>query len=200
MTSYLTIGRVQVAGGRVVEERIIQTEAGVVRYRPIDGLPGYWVGDDGTVWSTHARGYRGGIRNDVWLPLAFFYTAGSRYRRIRLNYRPSNRYVHRLVLEAFVGPCPVGMQCRHLDGDPHNNRINNLCWGTPDENHVDKVRHGTSPVGERNPLARLTAGEVLDIRRQASAGVTHRRIAAQYGVHRSTVGQIARRTNWRHLS
>ena len=39
-------------------------------------------------------------------------------------------YIHRLVLETFVGPCPPKMQCRHLDGNPLNNKLNNLKWGT----------------------------------------------------------------------
>lgn len=51
--------------------------------------------------------------------------------------------VHTLVLLAFVGPRPEGMECRHLDGDPTNNRPTNLAWGTHTENNRDRVRHGT---------------------------------------------------------
>ena len=46
--------------------------------------------------------------------------------------------VHRLVMLAFVGPCPEGMQVRHLDGDPANNRLPNLAFGTPVENARDR--------------------------------------------------------------
>ena len=53
------------------------------------------------------------------------------------------RLVHRLVLEAFVGPRPEGMVARHLNGDPGDNRLENLAWGTQSENNYDKVRHGT---------------------------------------------------------
>lgn len=52
-------------------------------------------------------------------------------------------YVHRLVLAAFVGPCPEGMEVRHLDGNPANNRLENLKYGTVSENRFDSVRHGT---------------------------------------------------------
>lgn len=52
-------------------------------------------------------------------------------------------YVHRLVLEAFVGPCPEGMQCRHLNGVADDNRLENLRWGTPSEDNYDRIRHGT---------------------------------------------------------
>lgn len=53
------------------------------------------------------------------------------------------RTAHALVLEAFVGPCPPGMESRHLNGDPLDNRLGNLMWGTKAENESDKVRHGT---------------------------------------------------------
>jgi hypothetical protein len=51
--------------------------------------------------------------------------------------------VHRLVLEAFVGPCPDGMECCHNDGDATNNRVENLRWDTRSENFLDRGRHGT---------------------------------------------------------
>lgn len=53
-------------------------------------------------------------------------------------------YVHRLVLEAFVGPKPEGAVTRHLNGDPTDNRLANLAYGTPAENGADMRRHGTS--------------------------------------------------------
>jgi hypothetical protein len=52
--------------------------------------------------------------------------------------------VHRLVLITFVGPCPEGQECRHLDGEAANNRRENLAWGTHAENMADQVRHGTN--------------------------------------------------------
>lgn len=51
--------------------------------------------------------------------------------------------IHRLVLLAFVGECPPGMQVLHGDGNPANNIISNLRYGSPSENNLDAVRHGT---------------------------------------------------------
>lgn len=52
--------------------------------------------------------------------------------------------VHRLVLLAFQGPAPEGAtEVRHVDGDPANNHLANLRWGTSAENKADQVRHGT---------------------------------------------------------
>jgi len=53
-----------------------------------------------------------------------------------------SRYVHHLVLEAFVGPRPPELMCRHLNGDPADNRVENLSWGTSAENQLDTIRHG----------------------------------------------------------
>lgn len=55
-----------------------------------------------------------------------------------------SRYVHRLVMEAFVGPCPDGMEVRHGDGDPDNNHLTNLAYGTHADNARDMLRHGNN--------------------------------------------------------
>ena len=53
-------------------------------------------------------------------------------------------YVHRLVLGAFVGPCPPGMEsCHFPDRDPANNRLDNLRWGTHQDNMLDRDKHGS---------------------------------------------------------
>lgn len=60
-----------------------------------------------------------------------------------------NALVHRLVLIAFVGPPPLGMHALHSDGNPANNRLSNLRWGTPSENSFDAVRHGVHPQARK---------------------------------------------------
>lgn len=77
------------------------------------------------------------------------------YRQVRIldKYNvPMLCWIHRLVLETFIGPAPEGLQTRHLDGNPRNNRLDNLCWGTPKENQADRALHGTDNKGERNPM------------------------------------------------
>ncbi|WP_067496874.1 NUMOD4 motif-containing HNH endonuclease [Nocardia ignorata] len=51
--------------------------------------------------------------------------------------------VHVLVATHFIGPAPAGAVCRHLDGDPGNNVVDNLAWGTVSDNQKDAVGHGT---------------------------------------------------------
>jgi hypothetical protein len=53
------------------------------------------------------------------------------------------RYVHQLVLEAFVGPMPDGKEGCHNDGNPANNHVSNLRWDTRAGNMQDAVKHQT---------------------------------------------------------
>ena len=67
---------------------------------------------------------------------------GKGYLRVRIVGR--DRYIHHLVLESFVGPCPLGMQACHNNGDKTDNRSANLRWDTPSSNNRDQVKHGTN--------------------------------------------------------
>ena len=58
------------------------------------------------------------------------------------NHKPERCYVHRLVLEAFVGEAPPGTHGCHWNDDPGDNRLENLRWGTSSENRLDSVRNG----------------------------------------------------------
>lgn len=61
-------------------------------------------------------------------------------------YRNNKRvgfFVHTLVLEAFVGPRPENLEACHNDGDPSNNRPENLRWDTKSSNALDRQKHGT---------------------------------------------------------
>jgi hypothetical protein len=101
--------------------------------------------------------------------------------------------LHRLVLFAFVGPCPEGMEACHSDGDPTNNRLENLRWDTRAGNHADKIQHGTHSRGTRHKMARLTESQVLSIRADARP---RREIAAHYGISPGHVNHIKARKAW----
>lgn len=115
--------------------------------------------------------------------------------------RGQTKQVHVLVLEAFVGPCPEGLECCHHDDDPSNNRLGNLRWGTRSDNLNDAVRNGKKPIGEQHYFAKLKAADIPKIRRecQASRGSISR-IARQYGVNETTIRQVRDGRAWRHIS
>ena len=114
--------------------------------------------------------------------------------------------VHRLVLETFVGPCPPGMECRHLDGNPQNNKLENLKWGTRSENRRDRTVHGRDKskgyhlhVGECNHNSKLTNEKVLEIDFLVSRGIPPKELAVWYGISRRTVWLIGIHKTWFHL-
>ena len=76
------------------------------------------------------------------------------------------RAVHRLVLEAFTGPCPAGLEVRHLNGLAWDNRLENLAYGTHGSNIADAVEHGTHKEARKRACKRghLLAGRNLDSR------------------------------------
>lgn len=108
--------------------------------------------------------------------------------------------VHRLVCEAFHGPCPPDKQhCAHRDGNPENNRADNLRWATVRENSEDARRHGTLLQGEASNLSRLTEADVLEIRRRSAAGATGYRLAKDYKMSATGIYKILHRENWKHI-
>lgn len=109
------------------------------------------------------------------------------YRSIGLwkNNRPDFQTIHKLVLEAFVGPCPPGLECRHGNGVPDDNRLTNLSWGTHKENIADKKLHGTfnlPPVGATRKLS----WETLTAMR-AETGLSQRQLARKYNLPQASV-------------
>lgn len=169
-------------------------------WRPVVGFEGsYEVSSVGGVRSLDRESISGShLRGIVMSP---WIDCGG-YRRIDLQGGSSGRRrvrVHHLVLEAFLCPRPDGMECRHLDGDPQNNRLENLCWGTSSENSLDAVCHGRNPRGEKNGYSKLTESQVKAVRVRLSQGEKHVDIAADLGVVRSTISSIARGRNWAWL-
>lgn len=116
--------------------------------------------------------------------------------------RGHSKLVHALVLSAFVGPRPAGHDSCHFDGDPANNRLANLRWGTRSENVRDAQRHGTyrggAGHGEAHPRALLNEAAVLDIR--AANDVATADLADKYGVSRSAIKAARSGKTWGHLA
>lgn len=121
-----------------------------------------------------------------------FYEDGKRRRRIL--------YIHNLVLEAFIGPRPVGMECLHGDGNPANNNLENLRWGTPLENAADSDQHGTRPRGERHGLTTLSEQQVITIYARLSIGEGSTALAREYRVSHATIYNIAHGKTWAHVT
>ena len=111
--------------------------------------------------------------------------------------------VHRLVAKAFI-PNPNNLSdVNHIDRDRTNNRVDNLEWMT----HTDNVKYSHKmggydghSTGIKNPKARLTEEQVIEIRRKYDSGeMTQMEIAKEYNVGWSTIHNIVFRLTWKHI-
>ncbi len=97
--------------------------------------------------------------------------------------------VHQLVMLAFRGYPPAGMETMHLNGNPTDNRPENLRYGTHSENMTDMYRIGKG-------VLKLTPEDVRQIRFGLSCGWSHRELAAVYGVSKTCIRCIGK--GWRY--
>lgn len=157
-----------------------------IEWRDVPGYPGYSVTSDGRI-----AGHYGEMR-PMRMP------SGHLYVIARCDFLARKLFVHRAVLFAFVGPCPDGMEARHLNDIPDDNRIDNLAWGTRVENAADKVRNGGQPRGERMKTHRLTEQQVAEIRARYPIMST-RALATEYGVSHTAIRRAAVGVKWGHV-
>lgn len=113
-------------------------------------------------------------------------------------------FTHRLVLETFIGPCPPGMECRHLDGNPKNNRLDNLKWGTRSENCQDAIKHNTkyrpNHRGTKNNRAKIDDKKALEIKKLIQEGkLKNKEIALECRVTLNIVKNIKYCGVWGHI-
>ena len=157
----------------------------------IENCPGFYISDGGKVY--HGEGRK------------IVHTHIERYVKVWLtiNGRRRNMYVHKLVLEAFVGPRPKGKECRHIDGDKPNCNLSNLKWGTRKENMADRVRLGETGnkarIGEAHGRAKLTDIKVIRIRKLRNERLSSfPELATLFGVSKSQIRNVVYRRAWTH--
>ena len=180
------------------------TEFEVEQWKPVLGYEGrYEVSDLGRVRSLpNAR------RKTVMIMRPTITGERGGYFSVRLTTSVDGSYkqrllrVHRLVLEAFVGPPPEGKPWGlHRDGNPHNNALKNLYWGTPLENMEDRRKHGKGNIGSSNPSAILSEDLVKDLKRrlQNRKKGDIAKLSRETGIKYTTLRAIACGENWSHL-
>lgn len=98
--------------------------------------------------------------------------------------------VHSLVMLAFIGPPPDGMEVCHSDGDPTNNRLDNLRYDTRHENILDAIKGGT---WGRN---KLSPEDIPIIRKRLNSGEAAKDIAIDYGVSQNAISAIKMGRTW----
>ncbi len=169
-------------------------------WRDVPGFVGYQISAKGRVRSRKRR--RWGGLEAKWHIIKGSIGTTRRYKVCLFrDAKGFWRDVHRLMLEAFIGPCPEGLQGLHRDDDPLNNSLDNLYWGTPKQNAKDRKQNGkqADKRGSKHHMAKLTEKDVRTIRRRLARGETQAAIAQDYGVKREAISSIHRRRTWQHI-
>ncbi len=126
------------------------------------------------------------------------------YWKVTLNLESKTQtpFVHRLVARAFIGVCPEGQQVRHLDGNPANSNVSNLCYGTPLQNVDDKYAHGTQRYlkGSILPQAVINERIALEIDSMLKTGIRGVDIANHFQVTPQLVSSVKKGVAWSHVT
>ena len=157
------------------------------QWKPVVGYEGiYEVSDHGNVRS---------LKSQKLKKITIDKTTNRPFLNLWKNNKQNVVRLHKLVLEAFVGKCPEGMECCHNDGDAFNNHVSNLRWDTHKSNIQDRIKHGTSNRGERCGTAKLTLEQVRAIRKDDRL---QRIIAKEYNIAESMISRIKNGIRWQH--
>ncbi len=116
-------------------------------WKTIKEFPEYQISDVGEVKSYRCGKttiLKPGIRN------------GYPYVDLCQNGKPNKCYIHRLVLSAYKGPCPKGLEANHLDGDKRNSQLDNLEWVTSSENTIHAYQNGLQARPCGKPTCQFT--------------------------------------------
>lgn len=98
--------------------------------------------------------------------------------------------VHQLICRTFIGPCPKGMEVLHKNGNPCDNRLENLHYGTRTENILDVYK-----VGKR--WRKFSLNDVDRIRFELFCGIPGHEIAKEYAASDATISAIKRGRTYR---
>lgn len=170
----------------------IRTAAGV-RLAPLPMIrnPDYMAGEDGRIYTRLRHKGFGRWKYVEWHPVGGARRQRSRTVVIDLDGHRMALALARVICASFHGmPSDESGQVRHLDGDPDNNRADNLAWGTEQEVWADLNAHRQEP-GHRRVRGRLSGEERAHLRWALAVGLCSQRQAARtLGLALSTVQAV----------
>lgn len=187
-----TISKIKTGGRRPHVDKSVLQQTGEFnigkRLSRISSFVDYAVSNDGEVFSRKTGGWK-------QLPKSL---SDQGYYQVYLehNGQRHNKGVGRLLLETFIGPCPKGLETRHLDGNPLNNKLSNLTWGTSKENSQDTLKHGNRLNGEKIHQSKLTEQQVKEMLESTESSVT---LEKRYPVKARQIRRIRQGVRWKHI-
>lgn len=141
----------------------------MTEWRDLVGYEGlYRISDQGEVWSERRQRMLSAKPNK--------YHGRVEFCVVGPDGKQKTLYLHQEVMRAFVGPSPEGQVVRHLDGDPLNNKLKNLAYGTHKDNMDDMRAEGYKGT------FRLSFKQIEEINAKAARGARVKDLIEEYGV------------------
>ncbi len=165
------------------------------QWREIPGFPGYQISDQGRVLGLRGLIMRQKTKRDNVMSIGLRVSIeGQRIQRCP--------HVGRLVLITFKGEHPTKNILRHINGNPQDNRLENLVWSTFPANANAAVKRGTMKSGEQSKQSKLTYDKVSEIRERYNlVGTNHLSIEVLSKIHsvnRRTISDVIHWRRWKN--
>lgn len=178
-------------------------------WKIIDGFPDYLISSNGRVKTlerkiryTHHLTGNEHFRTSIERLLKCYYNVRTGYKFVQLRngLGVKNKNIHRLVADNFLPKEPSKAYVNHIDGNKHNNTVENLEWCTNEYNHKHATETGLKAKGEQVSSAKLNARMVHAIKYFLNKGVSHAELSTAFMVSRSNISMIAEGKQWKHIA
>lgn len=118
------------------------------------------------------------------------------------NGKSKNRFVHRMVLSAFIDKPNGKYFVNHKDGNKQNNHISNLEWVTCKQNTRHAYENGlmNPPKGSKHWNSRFSEEHIVCIRWiKILTGTPYSKIAEIFKCDPETIRYICTNRTWKHV-
>lgn len=171
----------------------------MILWKAVVGFEGYYeVSDQGEIRSIDRIDCAGARRKERVLkpgPSGFGYLSVD----LSVNGKSKRVRIHKMVLEAFVGKCPPGMECCHGDSNRANNKLSNLRWDTKKSNAEDREKAGNTAKGSTHGQSVIDEAIAKKVKIMLADGKKPSYIAEELGIKRHIVANIKQNHSWRHV-
>ena len=125
---------------------------------------------------------------------------GYKFCQLYKNKKMYNKTIHSLVAETFLVKEILKDTVNHIDGNKHNNCVENLEWCTNEYNHEHATKNGLKAKGSGVSTSKLNENSVHAIKYFLKKGLTHQEISIAFNISRVTITLISQGKNWKHVS
>jgi DNA-binding XRE family transcriptional regulator len=158
----------------------------------------YYISDDGRIFNKDMKELKPSATGYNYNDKANHYC----YVTLIIDGKRKNKYIHRLVAEAFI-PNPNNYpQVNHKDGNRCNNSVQNLEWCSNIQNQLHKLEVlNIDYTGEKNPANKLSKDEVLKIKELLeNSNLSQKKIGDMFGISQTTIHEIKYGYVWSHVT